>query len=115
MRIAGPWCRSLFLLCVLAGCGPRAQPREPGPNNGGVGVAQALGVVAGCKLQNNCGYGAYCNHETGFCVVRKCTEGCPSNTVCNEGLDRCQDAPPPRTPSDRLPQDEKIQVLPGTH
>ncbi len=112
MRIAwGP----LVLLFVLVGCGPKAPPREPGPKTGNVGIASALGIVAGCKLQNNCGYGAYCNHDTGFCVVRKCSQGCPNSTVCNEGLDRCQDPPPPRTPSDRLPQDDKIQVLPGMH
>lgn len=115
MRVAGRGCTSLFLLLLLAACGPRAQGREPGPNGGGVGVADALAVVAGCKLQNNCGYGAFCNRETGFCVVRKCSEGCPNETVCNEGLDRCQDPPPPRLPNDRLPQDDKLQTLPGAH
>jgi hypothetical protein len=128
MRVAGPWCRlllargqparfgSLFLLVVLTGCGSRVQPNEPGaPSAGGPTVASTLGVVAGCKLQNNCGYGSYCNHETGFCESRKCSQGCPGSTVCNEGLDRCQDPPPARTPSDRLPVDDKIQTLPGTH
>jgi hypothetical protein len=104
-----------WLSLVLCACAARQPTQEPGPPPNNNAVAMTLGVIAGCKLQNNCGYGAYCNHDTGFCVVRKCSEGCPGNAVCNEGLDRCQDPPPPRTPSDQLPQDSKINNLPGSH
>ncbi|HEY6878623.1 MAG TPA: hypothetical protein VI299_11425 [Polyangiales bacterium] len=104
---------------ALAGCG-RSATGEPGSSNAAgaaatAGAAAVLSVVAGCKVQNNCGYGAYCNHDTGYCVVRKCSEGCPGHAVCNEGLDRCQDPPPPRVPSDRLPQDDRLANPPGTH
>lgn len=110
---------SLLLLGFVPACA-RSASGEPGTSNAGAaagtaGAAAVLSVVAGCKAQNNCGYGSYCNRDTGFCVSRKCSEGCPGGAVCNEGLDRCQDPPPPRMPSDRLPQDDKLQYPPSNH
>jgi hypothetical protein len=45
--------------------------------------------------------------------VTKCSEGCPDDTVCNEGLGLCQAPPPATTPNDFLPQDQKALGLPG--
>jgi hypothetical protein len=105
--------------CVACG-GPQRLPGEPGSANPGlaVGTAVAAGVVwaagGGCRLQG-CPYGSYCDEKSGFCEVRKCSEGCPTMTVCNEGLDRCQAPAPATGPSDRLPQDDKINYPPGSH
>ena len=116
---------SAFLVFVWAGyglgCGGPSNvgaPGNTGANAGAaVGNAAAAGVLwaagGGCRLQG-CPYGTYCDRESGLCEVKKCSEGCPEGTVCNEGLDRCQGAPPPRTPSDRLPQDD-VRNPPGTH
>lgn len=106
-----------WMVLVLGACagsqtvGPGLDPATNTGNAGGA-VATAAAAAAiwaaggGCKLQG-CPYGSYCNHKTGFCDVRKCSDvgGCPDGTVCNEGLDRCQAAPPPNTPNDFLPQD----------
>jgi hypothetical protein len=114
------WLARVLPVALLVGSCARSASGEPGTSNaaaaaGTAGAAAVLSVVGGCKLQNNCPYGSFCNHDTGFCVTRTCAEGCPGNTVCNEGLNRCQDPPPARPPSDRLPQDDKIQYMPGTH
>ena len=81
-------------------------------------TAVAAGVVwaagGGCRLQG-CPYGSFCNEDSGFCDVRRCSQGCPPDTVCNEGLDRCQMRPPPQTPTDRLPQDDKLLNPPTVH
>ena len=73
---------------------------------GTAGAAAVLSVAGGCKLQG-CSYGSYCNKDSGYCDTRKCTdpEGCPPGTVCNEGMNRCQEPGPPNTPNDFLPQD----------
>jgi hypothetical protein len=76
-------------------------------------AAGTLWIVAGgCRLQasmahgQGCPYGSYCNQKTGYCDVRKCQDGCPDGTICNEGLGRCQAPPPPKVPTDFLPQDD---------
>jgi len=74
-------------------------------------VAAAMWAVGkGCNMQG-CPYGSYCNKQTGFCDTRRCSEGCPENTVCNEGLDRCQGPQPASTPNDFLPSDQ-VQYTP---
>ena len=96
-------------------------PIEDPSQGDAVGAAVVTAVAAGtlwtaaggCRLQG-CPYGSYCNQETGYCDMRKCEQGCPSGTVCNEGLHRCQAPPPPRTPTDYLPQDDR-RLPPGTH
>jgi hypothetical protein len=118
----------LVLWCVLgaASCAGQQTPSagfDPTTNTGNAGGAVVTAAAAaalwaaggGCKLQG-CPYGSYCNKETGFCDVRKCSDagGCPDGTVCNEGLDRCQMAPPPNTPNDFLPQDS-VRAPPGQH
>lgn len=108
-------------LGAFFGCG-RAAPEMGDPGSGTAGdavinaaAAATLWVAAGgCKLQG-CPYGSYCNEKTGYCDTRKCSEGCPPMTVCNEGLDRCQQPPIAKTPTDRLPQDDKIANPPGQH
>lgn len=114
------WLWVVLSCAVLGGSCARSASGEPGTSSAGAaagtaGAAAVLSVVGGCKLQNNCPYGSFCNHDTGFCVTRTCAEGCPSNAVCNEGLNRCQDPAPPRTPTDKLPQDDKLQNTPGMH
>jgi hypothetical protein len=118
--------RGAFLVFVWAGyaaaCGGSSRSGGGGTavsaTGGAVGSAAAAGVLwaagGGCRLQG-CPYGSYCDAKSGFCEVKKCSEGCPDGTVCNEGLDRCQGPSPPSTPNDRLPQDNKINNPPGTH
>lgn len=113
-----PWVPSvLWTACLLAACGGTSQVAPVSTSPGAAaGTAIAAGAVwiagGGCRLQG-CGYGAYCDRNTGLCVAHTCAKGCPSGTVCNEGLNRCQDAPPPRTPNDFLPQDNKLAQPPG--
>src|ERR1700712_2908254 len=109
----------------LSACGAASSQQIPQgskvPNaSAGDAIANAVaaGVIwatgGGCKLQG-CPYGSYCSYDTGFCQTRKCSEGCPLNTVCNEGLDRCQVASPARPPSDYLPTDNKLLTPPTVH
>lgn len=103
-------------LSLWMGCGGASPSLGGGPGQGGAGAggaAATAGVAAvvfavggGCKLQG-CPYGSYCNADSGFCDVRKCTDpsGCPPGTICNEGMNRCQAPGPPSTPNDFLPQD----------
>lgn len=120
-RFGSLWAVSLFA-GLLAACGG-AQNVQPGngvaTNAAGAAItAAAAGAVwaagGGCRVQD-CPYGTFCDQKSGYCKVRKCSEGCPDGTVCNEGLDRCQAAPPPRAPNDFLPQDNKVTNPPGTH
>ncbi len=117
---------ALFGIWALAveilGCGG-AQTAPPGTaagtNAAGTAITAAAAGVAwvaggGCRLQG-CPYGSYCNQESGYCEVRRCSLGCPNGTVCNEGLDRCQAPAPASPPTDRLPQDDKIGNPPGAH
>jgi len=109
---------------VLVGCAtnqlsPNAGPTSNATNAAGAAItAVAAGVVwaagGGCKLQG-CPYGSYCDTASGFCEVRKCSQGCPADTVCNEGLDRCQVAPPAAPPSDLLPEDNLLTHPPTVH
>ncbi len=74
---------------------------------GNVVVGAAMWALGkGCNMQG-CPYGSYCNHESGFCDTRRCQDGCPESTACNEGLNRCQDPPPPSVPNDFLPSDSQ--------
>ena len=102
---------------IAMGCGG-ASGAEAGNAAGAVGNVVAASVLwaaaGGCKLQG-CPYGTYCDKNSGFCEVHKCSEGCPQGTVCNEGLDRCQAPAPASPPSDRLPQDDKIRNPPLAH
>jgi hypothetical protein len=122
-RVTGKWglCVALLIGACAGGQAPVAM--DPSTNAGNAGGAAITAAAAaalwaaggGCKLQG-CPYGSYCNHSSGFCDVRKCSDpgGCPDGTVCNEGLDRCQMAPPPNTPNDFLPQDS-VRAPPGQH
>jgi hypothetical protein len=110
-----PFLRALALgwaIWVSAGCASSGNTATY--NSGSAGAAVTTAAVAavaqvttGCKFQG-CPYGSYCNTKSGFCEARTCGEGCPGNTICNEGLDRCQAPPPPRTPNDFLPQDNRL-------
>jgi hypothetical protein len=108
------------MLAISCGSVPAGQPKYGGSQEANIvgaavtaAVATTAWVVAGCKLQG-CPYGSYCNGKTGYCDAKKCSEGCPENTVCNEGLDRCQVAPPPPAQGDFLPQDSALN-LPTQH
>ncbi|MFT3926283.1 MAG: hypothetical protein QM778_27305 [Myxococcales bacterium] len=95
-----------------AGCGAATTQATLASGSPGLALTNAaVAVVAqastGCRFQG-CPYGSFCNMETGFCEVKKCGDGCPGNTVCNEGLNRCQAPPPPKTPTDFLPQDNQL-------
>jgi hypothetical protein len=118
--------RALVSLCwalSVSSCGGSSQIPQgqtvPAAQGGEAALtAVAAGVIwaagGGCRLQG-CPYGSFCNNDSGFCQVKKCSEGCPAMTVCNEGLDRCQAAPPARVPNDFLPQDNKIANPPTVH
>lgn len=85
-------------------------PNQAANNYAGAGITAAVAGVAwvaggGCRFQG-CPYGSFCDNKTGYCVAQTCAAGCPDGTVCNEGLDRCQAAPPAETPRDTLPQDD---------
>jgi hypothetical protein len=122
------WAFSFALLLLTVGsfsCASKSQQIPQGSNttanaNAGaaLGNAVAAGVIwatgGGCRLQG-CPYGSYCSGDSGFCQVRKCSEGCPPSTVCNEGLDRCQAAAPAKVPNDFLPVDNKIATPPTVH
>ncbi len=80
---------------------------------GTVAIASAMwAATGGCNFQG-CPYGSHCNAKTGFCDVTKCAQGCPSDTVCNEGLGLCQAPPPAQPPNDFLPEDNKLNTMPG--
>jgi hypothetical protein len=116
----GLWCALGAAACAGSQTAPAGLDPATNAGNAGGAVATAAAAAAiwaaggGCKLQG-CPYGSYCNENTGFCDVRKCSDagGCPDGTVCNEGLDRCQMAPPPNTPNDFLPQDNVLTAPPG--
>jgi len=113
------------LVIALSGCAGGAQAIPQGNNkvpNASGGQALGNAVVAGvlwaagggCRLQG-CPYGSYCSFDSGFCQTRKCSEGCPDNTVCNEGLDRCQAPGPAKIPNDFQPTDNRLTTPPTMH
>lgn len=112
-----PYLRALALgwaiwVTLVGGCGSGYQASYPSGAASAAVTTAAVAAVAqastGCRFQG-CPYGSYCNTKTGFCEARKCGEGCPGNTVCNEGLNLCQAPPPPKTPNDFLPQDNRLE------
>lgn len=111
---------ALVALIWTESCGSQqVSPQAPSQGAtaaGAVVTAIAAGTLwaagGGCRLQG-CPYGSYCNQKSGYCDVRSCEQGCPEGTVCNEGLGRCQAPPPPHTPNDFLPQDNKANLPPG--
>jgi len=113
------WCGAGVAIFSLWGglgaCGgATAETKGLGIGAGAAGnaamAAAAWAIGKGCNMQG-CPYGSYCNHATGFCDTRKCDEGCPKDTACNEGLNRCQDPAPASPPNDFLPYDRQIQPI----
>ncbi len=103
-----------WAILVSSGCaGQQSNMNSLSPAGAGATVAVAVVAQAavGCNFQG-CPYGSFCNKETRFCEQRKCSAGCPDNTICNEGLNLCQAPPPPSTPNDFLPQDNRVNEFP---
>ncbi|HVZ34174.1 MAG TPA: hypothetical protein VG963_17225 [Polyangiaceae bacterium] len=117
--VSGVWALAAVAVMACAGAQVAPQGNAAAVNATGTAITAAAAGVAwvaggGCKLQG-CPYGSYCNMQSGYCAVRRCSLGCPEGTVCNEGLDRCQAHAPPALPNDLLPQDSKLANPPGVH